>query len=281
MKIDEDENIIYTNFEERIKITWSPEILNFNFKNIEENRVIAELISNLKSFDNYLKDIRNKAEIKIINYPKEIKLDDLIKLVFGNLNSNQQEILNNGICEILKIYNLSDCWSLSIRTAIETNVLLIPPNYGSIRFHFPLNKQINENKPKKISEIADNMNNHMERMRLMTETAFYPAIYFTEDMKINKIIDWLKTNKLLIEEQLSKLPKHIKSKTKYSTIFWGQVVWILRQDGIKKWSKISKEAEKLMYSTDDEDCMQVPDEIELRNFYKSYLQQLKNLERNK
>ena len=110
----------------------------------------------------------------------------------------------------------------------------------------------------------------------------YPGIYFTYNTSIDELKKWINKNKNLIRAIQAKLPKkrHIKRTDK--SLYWGQTVWILKQDGVSSWSKMSKIIEgfiqkALREDPNELDYDQAPEPTELEKYYNRFLKSLSSI----
>ncbi len=272
MSININENNLLCKVSDRsIKIVLSPEAKQH--KNYEKNNeVLAELLSWLKSFYKLIDEIRKKVGLKhIIKFPEINSSDEILDLVQGDV---RKKILD-GVAIAIKKYGLNTNWIESLTSVVLTNTLLIPFETEGIHI---LNPYPLINTPtKKWKNISAIQNELEKKLQLLSIGRYYgyPSIYFTQKVSIKKIIEFILKNKEYINKSLlSPLPKIKTIKAHPHTFLWGQIAWILKNEGIKKWSDM----EKFIENNKKIKIKPIPNQIEIRKQYHTFLKYLRQIE---
>jgi hypothetical protein len=112
----------------------------------------------------------------------------------------------------------------------------------------------------------------------------FPGIYFTRQVSIDELKKWINKNRDIIRAIQYKLPKQKIIKRNQRTLFWGQVAWILKQDGINSWAKMrdyidKMNKEKPFVKEEESDPVfdPLPTEIDLAKYYTYFVESLKQL----
>lgn len=289
-----EKDLIFEDDDRRVDFKLSPEIKSKrNFH--ESDFLLAWLLSLSKGFNKALLEIRKQVGLKQpIKYPKDPTVNKLSKLIVLSFDSKRYQYFDSLVENLSRKYQLTENWYLSLRIAVLTNTLLVPPSEEPIFVHIPkVIRKSNEKaeikktqKPKTIKDLLNQLNQDLiETRRLiyeMTVVQKYPGIYFTRQVTINELKEWISKNRNLLRAIQYGLPKRRIIKRQKKTLFWGQAVWILKQEGIKSWVKIEKELEKILESSkeylEDEDFASVPITSELQKYYNYFLESLRNLE---
>lgn len=257
-----DDSIVFEDFENRVDIKLSPEITAERQNYSRSNYSFAELLSWSKSF------------YKSLQYPQNPTVENVVNLLFSNaITREKREIVKNCAKELKEKYALPENWEFSFEIAALTNVLLVPPS-ELIRIHLPryfYPSQRNRN---------DSALGLAGRIVGEWKILEYPAIYFTRQVTIDELKHWINKNKSLIRAIQYKLPKEKKLKRERKTLFWGQVAWILKLDGIHSWSKMVKMIERLIDNNRKESITQAdsehfediaPEPQELEKYYNRFV----------
>jgi len=117
------------------------------------------------------------------------------------------------------------------------------------------------------------------------EVSNYVALYFTHNITIGRIRKWLEDeeNKAQLENLLSNLPKEPRSRLSDKRVFWGEIVWRMKNmDPDKTWSDIEKELVEFVERDIDENSIgkndddfddfvrNIPTATELAKIYTAY-----------
>jgi len=270
-----EEKIINKNFENVVKIDFSPEAKKHGVD--ENDYILAELFSFLKSFYDFLEKTRKKIGInQPINYSNQ-SLEEILK----NLEENQKKDLYYEVLFFLKKYRLPKKWENSLIYAVLTHTLIVPPKEEEeeIKLYLPnfiYNLFFFENK-KGIDELTQKLRHELVKTEIRRDLLSHPAIFFKREISLRELIKWLRKNWKYLKVYFSLLPKKISFKIHRNNIFNAQLVWILREEGLR-WCEI----EKLI-----NDQKKFPDiakfrfsQIEIRKLYYKYIKLLKKIEQS-
>jgi len=221
---------------------------------VTREALVCKLLSNLKSFHDFMNEIRTKLEMKeLIAYKTVITIEELVK--FENLTEDQRKILDAEAEKILKRYKLGENFRMSIKAVILTHHLPIPYTSTPINLHFPTKpseKSVESSNPKNLRDLTKGFGDKL-REGIITDDLFikaevlkYPAIYFTSRTSSTNLITWIRTHKEAIDYINSLLPQEtsVGSKIDERTEKIGAVAVILWQDGIKSWSKMAEKIDE-------------------------------------
>lgn len=201
-----------------------------------------------------IKRVRNQIGIKLIPYPKDRNLDQLLKLVYEDIDKEYRLQIEKEVSKMQKKYSLSELWKLSLIVKILTDVLPIPPDEGKAVFHEPMM----ENRKVEMFAAID----YKKRIT-------YPSIHILEkfDSK-NEFYEWIGNNWDKISLQMNKLPKRKLQFTKMNLRSFYLGIWSyhLHEQKNMKWSEVIK----LINSIEDQypdffgkNGQNTPSEIEL------------------
>jgi hypothetical protein len=293
----EDNSLVFEKFEERVDIKLSPEIKSINDYE-ESDYLLADLLSWLKSFHNSLFEIRKELKLQsIFKYPKKPTIKNLVGLIF-KLDASKRKILESRTRDLLEKYHLTENWEFPIEIAILTHTLLVPPKETGVHLYLPLyfypklQENLEKMKIKKTSPI-DGLRRELKRLlkyksdfakyRQMMEVVKYPAIYFTRQVSIDELKKWIDKNRSFIRAIQYKLPKRKIIKRTQKALFWGQVAWILKKDGIHSWTKMVEKIEELIEHNRERGTIEKesghfadipPEPQDLARYYKRFIESL-------
>jgi len=289
-------SIVFSDFEHRMNVEFSPEILEtrlgFDAKDIQ----LAHLFIWLESFNNDIQSIRKKHGISVIQYPHEATVDQLVELFVKEIDYEKYHAYSNDFHKMLVKYRLTENWFLSLNIAVLTHTLLVPAKLH-ICVHIP-EKEISiqtikkEAKSKNLKDLAKGFaesvfnDPEIKRMQFLKDLGKYPSIYFTYNTSPDELIKWINKNRRLIRYIQRDLPKKhmIKRLREEKTLFWGQMAWILKQDNVASWSEMTDILDKMIErSADNGDNSPfneafAPSGIELEKYYTRFEESLKNLQ---
>ena len=275
---NEGEGIIFEDFENRVDVKLSPEIKTSEDYN-KSDFILAGLLSWLKSFYVSIYNIRKEIGVKtLLQYPTAPTAKNVVELIF-TLNSDKRDLLRIRAKELAKKYSLTNNWEISMEIVTLTHTLLVPAR-ESIKVHLP--DYFYPKKPKEIKSLRDVIS--WMKTRPLAEVNNYPAIYFTRQVTINELKEWIDKNRELIRAIQCKLPRNKNIKRTERAIFWGQVAWILKQDGVYSWAKMERSIEELdekepflKEQEESEVLNPLPTAIELEKYYHRFLESLKTI----
>lgn len=266
--------LIYPDFEKRISVKLLPELTGKIFD--KQNYLLAELLVWLKSFNKAVHETRNIMGIKQpFIYEESKNLEEFFSHVYKNLTQEQVGLLKSRVKEIAKRYHLTENWEFPLEIAILTHMLPVPNN-NSIQIHFPPSFY-----PKK--EGALSLAEDITRMREWAEMIQHPAIFFTAYASIDEMKRWIDKNKNILRGLMVGLPKKKRLKRKERAVFWGQIAWIILQEGKRTWKKLVAVADYLVEKSKQNNSAvapldEAPDEIQFRLYYERFLSDLHGLD---
>lgn len=226
--------------------------------------------------------VRKKIKLKqIFDYPKNLSQEELELFIFKKLDKEKINVALEKIANFLIEKKLSYNWMFPILVAILTNTLLIPPK-NNIKLYVP--DFFSSNEEKKLNDVrtVDDLKKSIifksERFIEKKTLLNSPAIYFQNFVSINDIIKWIRKNKLFIKTAINALfPKRRDIKIYKSTLTWGLVAHLLKEDGIKGWSKMAKYLNNWFNDRISSEFRPIPDERELRKCYFRFLEQIEKI----
>ncbi|MBT6755751.1 MAG: hypothetical protein HN981_02500 [Candidatus Pacebacteria bacterium] len=251
-----------------------------------KNYILASLLITDPEFIEKIKKTRGLIVDNIKNdISDEIDEGGLLNLIFS-LPSDKRKLLRVESEKIGTFLRFPANWTIPISTLILTNTLYFPEDSSPIKIHTP---------PAWL-EIGEHRKTKKEDKMLLpwNEANNYVALYFTHDITIGRIRSWLENeeNKAQLENLLSKLPKEPKSRLIEKRVFWGEIIWRMKNiypnatwSFIEKkiTSLISDEFMNLLNECNDEEkgfkelIEQIPTATELAKIYKSYEETKNNL----
>lgn len=215
----------------------------------QDDYILATMLAHLGGFQSLLTVARSRLGINETHmralHERKRRIISRVSLEYMpyDLSGKSLEVLDEQIKEILSYFNLATNWSVSIRLAILTNILFLPPKHEPILF----------------SKVGA-----PER---------YPAIYFTEQVSPSQIKQFVQANTEEVRNATKSLPKPIKPKPELRTMLWGQIVRILLGSMAYGTEDVfSTVHEKLETIYKNQQDVKVPDRGELRKFYERFLQ---------
>lgn len=286
-------DLIFENFNNRLKIGLSPEIKERGFEFDNSDTILAELFSWSKSFNQDLVNARKLVSLnKITPYPENSTFDQLIEIVVTSFDNDINTKLKKESQKILEKYALTENWLFYIEVAILTNKLLVPPRQQPIMLHFPPTKEdlVKEDEhPNNLRGLSSILNSPaLKRVRESQNLYLHPSIYLTRKVTKNELMSFLSSsqNWRFIEAMQSNLPKKKVLRRERKTIFWGQIAWFMKRDGIHSWSKLANEIEKIVERSlksrpngikFDPITDITPEPVELEKYYNRFIQSIENL----
>lgn len=266
-------NIVASDFFNLPEIKLSPDVKSRSDYE-ESDYLLAYLLSALRSFNSKIKEAREKLMVnRTLSFPKEPTIGVIYEILY---KSGQQKyiLLKKLATKISDSYQLSENWILSIEVVIVTNTFLVPKKIDPIRIQTPLD----------LTEIIDHIKNNSKSDLIdyfpgLLKSLKYPAIYFTSEVSINDIKNWINKNRELLRSLLETLPKRTIPKIHHKTILWGHIAWIYKRDGIQSWTEISDNIQKRIQSSEGPIFGETdaPSPNELKKYYDRFLASLKSL----
>lgn len=286
------DSLIFDNFEKRLEIHFSPEIEETKRGFNRSDYTLAQLLTWLKSFNELILAVRKEINFTTpLPFPKNANVDELVDFTFKALDNEKREIVFNKAKVIAKKYHLTDNWEFSIELAILTHTFLVPAKDVPIRVHLPSYFYPEEKKAdseKNLKTLGSSLSSpEIMRARAAMRIIGYPAIYLTGQVSVDELKKWINTNRELIRVMQSRLPKRKVLKRDDKTLFWGQVVWILRQEGFRSWSKMVGRIEELIEDNKKEGMTQEesehyadipPEPQELEKYYTRFIESLTDIQ---
>ena len=273
MKIRIGDDIIFEEFENRADVHYAPELFGV-VEVSRSNYQVAELLSWLKSFYKQIFAVRLKINVKeLLKYPENDSVKDILKKTIFAIPYDFQQILEEESTKIVEHYRLTENWRIPFEIVILTHRLPVPPFLEGISIHLP---EYFYNKPKNLLELPSAFESAYRQGAVMK----YPALYFTRKVSANELVKWLKNpkNRKLFENIQYKLPRQKEIDRDQKTIFWGQVAWILKQDGINSWAKMTKAIEKLLENNQDNLYQIAPEPVEIQKYYERFVESLHKID---
>ena len=274
----ESDNIVFDDIANRIVVEISPDATPQKQNFSKDNFELAELLTSLKSFNKSILEVRQQIGLdKPLPYPKSPTIENVVELFFNkSITDEARGILKNWAKELREKYRLSENWGISFRIAVLTNILPAPPS-ETVGIHLP--KNLSPNKKEALVGLAMGKVNEGKVLE-------YPAIYFTRQFSIDELKRWINDNKSLVRALQSKLPKERRLRRKHHTLFWGQMAWMYKKNGMKSWTHMSKKLQELLDSKqkDNENNNEdfpgdnAPEPGELRKHYVRFIRFLRELE---
>jgi hypothetical protein len=266
-----EEKLIYKDLENQVKIEFSPEVERYGID--ENDLILAELFSSLKSFYDFIERTRKKIGINQPITYSEKGIRDVLK----NLNNEQKKALNYEVQLFLRKYKLPKKWEYSLISAVLTHTLLVPPIKEEIGLYLPnhIYDLVFFEDKKGIDGIIEKLTHELIKTEIRNDLLSHPAIFFKREVSLNELIKWLRKNWKYLKVYFSLLPKKRSFKHHRNNIFYGQLVWICREEGLR-WCDIEKlvndqkkfpEIAKFRFS-----------QIEIRKLYHKYIGLLKKIE---
>jgi len=298
---EENDVLVFEKFEERVDVKLSPEIKSINDYE-QSDYLLADLLSWLKSFYESLFEIRKELKLQTpLKYPNRPTIKKLVRLTL-NLDSPKRELLETRAQDLLQKYHLTENWEFSMEMAILTHALLVPPKETGIYLYLPLSfyPKIQRNIQKIKIKNATSLNELKKKLtqllkyqsdfakyRQMMEVVKYPAIYLTRQTSIDELKKWINENKEIIRVIQKRLPKQKIIKRTQKAVFWGQVAWILKQEGIRSWAKMTEKIEELIQKNRKNNTIdgenkhfadEIPEPWELSKYYSRFIESLSSLQ---
>jgi hypothetical protein len=266
-----EEKLIYKDLENQVKIEFSPKVERYGID--ENDLILAELFSSLKSFYDFIERTRKKIGINQPITYSEKGIRDVLK----NLNNEQKKALNDEVQLFLRKYKLPQKWEYSLISAVLTHILLVPPIKEEIGLYLPnhIYDLVFFEDKKGIDELIEKLTHELVKTEIRNDLLSHPAIFFKREVSLNELIKWLRKNWKYLKVYFSLLPKKRSFKDHRNNIFYGQLVWIYREEGLR-WCDIEKlindqkkfpEIAKFRFS-----------QIEIRKLYYKYIKLLKKIE---
>jgi DNA-binding transcriptional MerR regulator len=282
MTIKNENELVFNEDENRLTIHFSPEISEGYRKYDKSDYIFADILSWLKSFNLEIKAIRKKYNITPTDYPKKPTVESLIELLFQKIGYEKYRKLDRDIIKLQNDYCLTDNWILSLRIAVITNALLVPAS-ETIHIHYPSYETKQKTSLKRLPNIL--YSPEVRKLDNVMRLAKYPSIYFSRKTSPEELKKWVDKNKKLIRAIQNKLPSKKRVKRDTKTLFWGKIVWIFKQDGIRPLAEISRriqsEAERIIDEQGEEGNEELccpPTAVELRKYYERFLESLQKAE---
>ncbi|GEM_PF-4061391 len=230
-KIVGEERII-VNMEERVKIDLFPKYKN---KIDQNNKLLAHLLSWLKSFNKELQDIRNSIPVERIKYTRSFLSHEYLDYI-TKLDTKKVEDLEQAVERLRHRLKLTYIWSFSLKIAVLTHTLLIPER-ESVELYIPYSS--NDATAGKYP-----YPDYITLKKLLRQSQ-YPAIIIPFGTTLDDLNKWIQNNTVQINKVLSSMPSKKIVRMNEKTLLWGQIAWILKQDGIHSYTKMVKEIDKL------------------------------------
>ena len=269
-----EEKLIYKDLENQVKIEFSPKVERYGID--ENDLILAELFSSLKSFYDFIERTRKKIGINQPITYSEKGIKDVLK----NLNNEQKKALNDEVQLFLWKYKLPQKWKNSLISAILTHTLLIPPIEEEIGLYLPDHLYdlifLPENKNKKEIDKLELLAYMLTKIEIKKELLSYPAIFFKREVSLNELIKWLRKNWKRLKVYFSLIPKKRSFRIYEDNLFWGQAAWILHKEKGYRWCEIED------FLNDKEkhfkDFISIPNQTEIRKIYEEFVKLLKKIE---
>jgi hypothetical protein len=165
-------------------------------------------------------------------------------------------------------------------------VILVPPKTIPIQVHIPDYEPIKEEELKTLSSILSSPS--ITRARKLMRITSYPSIYFTQKVTIDELKKWIDKNKKLVRIIQNRLPVRRIIKRNDKTLFWGQIAWIYKQDGINSWSSMVKKIELMIESYKKEGLIPeeseafsdvAPEPVDLAKYYYRFVKSLEDFQK--
>lgn len=261
------------NVPDRVAIELSPGLSKRDYD--PENATIAVLLSWQPDFNKRLKSSRSNMNLKkLYKYPEDPAPHEVVNKVFVPFSKTNKisllEILAEGISEA---YKLDSAWVTPIKVAILTNTLLVPPKTSPIRIYLPSKHKLARGRTNLFKDLVD-------RAGILN----YPAVVLTKRSSINELKNWINENKDIIRTIQESSPKKVGSKTKPLTLMWGQIAYILKQNGVTSWEAMSRGIQRNLKDTSIEryenaigEEFLVPSGTELQRYYTRFIKALKTI----
>lgn len=280
IEMKNDRNVVFRNSNNRLLVTLSPEIKTG--KDYEASDVIfAHLLSWLNSFYNSIYTLRTELGIKTpLSYPSNPTPKNVAALILS-LESNKQNLLEIRSKELIGKYHLATNWAIPMQIVILTHTLLIPYKEEPIKAYIPDDSTPNERVLKGLRSVS------ISTVILRERRMKYPAIYFTRQVLPNELKKWIDNNTEAIGNMQQKLPNKKDFRRIPRTLFWGQVAWVLKRDGIDSWARMEDEILKMDKeksfgnnndSSDEKNIFDLPTAVELEKYYNRFIESLQNIE---
>lgn len=221
----------------------------------KSNLTIATLLSWLTGFSYLLIEARINIGIEpkfgirhLICLPNPANEKSVLAIKIP-LYPKQLKQLSTEAMEILKYYNLSSNWFISIRLAILTNFLYLPPKLEPIIF-------VENRAPQS-----------------------YPAISINSKVSIHKLRLFIQENSDIIREIVNKLSNSRARRVSDDTFLWGKVVAIMVRDvPLAKVDSVFAVIKSKLDEVFEETDMLVPEAYELRRTYERFLKYVNQLQ---
>lgn|GEM_PF-3430426 len=279
-------DLVFQDFEHRLDLHFSPEITESGRGYDKNDFILAGLLTWHRQFNKRILEIRQQVGITVpVEYPKNPSSIQIIKLLSGFGSDIAHTILDESK-KIAVDFRLTEEWELSIVTAIVHNVILVPPKTIPIQVHIPDYEPIKEEELKTLSSILSSPS--ITRARKLMRITSYPSIYFTQKVTIDELKKWIDKNKKLVRIIQNRLPVRRIIKRNDKTLFWGQIAWIYKQDGINSWSSMVKKIELMIESYKKEGLIPeeseafsdvAPEPVDLAKYYYRFVKSLEDFQK--
>ena len=273
----EDDSLVIDDIEGKIDVAFSPEIDAYR-RHSNSDYLLAQLLSWSRYFNQDIKEIRDSIGLReALKYPEKPSVESLVALLYKSIPQGKFQEFRDKAKIIRKKYKLLENWETSIQTAVVANVILVPPD-ELIWVHFATEDKVKDEKEKEVKTLSTLSSIYEDPVFRNTQEAIriskYPSIYFTHKVTINELKDWINKNKYIVRMLLEKLPKKTIIKRDKMTIFWGQVVWILKLDHMHSWTKMSKQIERFV---ENDPSLEAPEPTELEKYYNRFIKSLRGI----
>lgn len=282
MKNVPGEEKLITSPKQIVDVEYPSDIKLQSTENIK-NYIVASVLSFCNSFTDWLVENRHICGItEIIKYPKNVSESDLFDFSIDELGDQSITLLKNTE-NLLKQFGLNGKWRFPIMIAVLTNCL-VPPLYDPVEIHFPettLRAYETNHYGVKVA-----IKNAKTRLETWSNQIEFPSLIITEPINRKELIKQI--NRPGIREKIDAMLSierdigHIKKVgIKEEALLWGQCTYLLKIDGIKSWSKISDELQKIKDIVAPDSNLTVPTQDEVRKAYVSFVNSSAKLTENK
>ncbi len=240
------------------------------------DRKLAYILCFTPDFEESIKQARKTLGLeKPFNYPENASVADILTL-FSKLKY-ERATLDKLTNEIILRHDIPKYWDFSIKTAIVTNTILIPEEYGPILATKPdLTHIISQ-----INDISDTDTLLFILTKRLIDAYEYPALRITRKITANELSEWVEANPEDFNNIQENLPQQKETKMDQEALFWGYIAEMFARqapDTKNVYSKILKrldELEKYQEKRGYENILVAPDRQTLAKLHKSYKNLLK------
>lgn len=270
-------NVVFKDSNNRVNVDFFP-VVKIEGDYNETDILLAHLLSWLNSFYESLFAVRKEIGLEIpLSYPTQPTIEKVADLIL-TLKRDKRKVLEFKAKELTQKYHLGTNWIIPMQITVLSHTLLIPHKEAAIKVYIPDYASPLERRFKGLRSIPNGT--VIIRDKLMK----YPAIYFTRQVSPNEIKKWIDNNVVTIKNAQRGLPTKKDLRRNVRTLFWGQMAWMLKRDGIKSWAKMQKAIDNMdnknpfISENVDEKIFRIPTANELQKYYNYFIESLQNIE---